>query len=263
MVREAYLAVDAIAQKDNIFTRMDARLKVVVTGVMLASVIGLPGTRLQLGLFTVALLSMLAVKIPFRLIFCRILPPLALGTVVFCFMVFFHEGNRLFVLNVAGWEIVGYREGFNLGLTVLARITGSVALLMFLSFTTPIHQLGYALIWLRVPKVIVEILLLTYRYLFVLWDEGMRIRQAQTLRLGYPAWRSISGWKQALRSTATLMGMVFIRAYDRAESTFSAMQVRAYNGNITGYDFQSWNKLQTKYLISSFVVLFILVAVSI
>ncbi len=263
MVGEAYLAVDAIAQKDNVFTRMDARVKVILSIVTLGAVIGLPGSRLQLGVFVLAILSMLAVKIPFRLIFSRLLPPLALGTVVFWVMVFFQEGRQMFILDIAGLKLAGYWEGFYLGTTVLARIAGSVAMLMLLSFTTPIHELGYALIWLRVPRVIVEILLLTYRYLFVLWDEGMRIRQAQTLRLGYPAWRKISGWKQAIRSTATLMGMVFIRAYDRAESTFSAMQVRAYNGNITGYDFKNWSKLQTKYLVSSLIVLFVLVVVSV
>jgi energy-coupling factor transporter transmembrane protein EcfT len=30
------------------------------------------------------------------------------------------------------------------------------------------------------------------------------------------------------------MAMVFIRAYDRAENSFSAMQIRGYNGDFAG-----------------------------
>lgn len=263
MIKDSYLMVDAVAQRDNIFTRMDARIKVVLCLLTLFAVIGLPGVRLPLGVFMLVLTAVLIIKTPVRLIVGRLLPPLLLGALVFLLMLFFQGGAPLFTIDIAGFKLVGYEAGFSLGVTLLARIAGSVSVLLFLSVTTPVYELGYALVWLRVPKILVEILMLTYRYLFVLWDEGTRIRQAQTLRLGYPDWRHISGWKPAVNSTVTLMAMVFIRAYDRAESTFSAMQVRAYNGNIAGNNYKSWNRHQTLNLVTSLFVLVMLIAVSV
>lgn len=260
MIKESYLMVDALVQKDNLFTRMDARIKVIYCLLSLLGVIGLPGIRLPLAVFALAVAAMLAIKTPVRLIVGRVIPPLVLGIGVFVFMLFTNGSQPLFTVNAAGWQLTGYREGLMLGLTVLTRIAGSVSVLMFLSVTTPVYELGYALIWLKVPKVIVEILLLTYRYLFVLWDEGMRIRQAQTMRLGYPDWRDAKGWSMAFKSTCTMMGMVFIRAYDRAESTYSAMQVRAYNGEVTGNGYRSWNRQQTSTLVTGmFIILLLLI----
>ncbi|MBU7007045.1 cobalt ECF transporter T component CbiQ [Phosphitispora fastidiosa] len=234
MVKESYLMVDAFAQRDNTFTRMDARVKVLVSVLALAAVVGLPGFKLPLFIFALTAALMLVIRVPFKIIVGRMLPPVILGIVVFIFMALFHQGSQVFSLEIQGWEIKIYGEGLILGTTVLLRIISSVSILLCLSLTTPVHELGYALIWFRIPRVIVEILLLTYRYLFVLWDEGMRIRQAQAMRLGYPDWRNPAGWKKAVNSTSTLMAMVFIRAYDRAENTFSAMQIRGYNGDIAG-----------------------------
>lgn len=226
--------VDAIAHKENVFTKTDARIKVVLTVILISAVIGLSGLQVPLAVAALALSALLLVRTPAGLLLGRIMPPLAFGLIVVGLSVFYHGGHEMFALHIAGYTLVGYQEGLYFGLTILARIAASISVLLFLSVTTPVYELGNALRWLKVPAVIVEILLLTYRYIFVLWDEGTRIREAQTMRLGYPAWRNMAGWKRAVKSTSTLMGMVFIRAYDRAERTFSAMQVRAFDGSIGG-----------------------------
>lgn len=240
MIKESYFAVDALTQRDNLFTRMDARVKVILSITALIVLFAIPGVKFALGLAGLIMAALFLIRIPLKLVIGRIAVPLIFGIFVFLLLLFFQNGQPVFTLHVLGSNIAGTQEGFILGTTILARITASVSLLLFLSVTTPVHELGYALIYLRFPKVIVEILLLTYRYLFVLWDEGMRIRQAQTLRMGYPDGRGIGTWKRSVKSISTLMAMVFIRAYDRAESTFDAMQVRAYNGNVTGGHYNSW-----------------------
>ncbi len=234
MIKESYLMVDAIAQRDNLFTRIDARLKAALAILAIAVVVGWPGFGPVLWVLALAAAGLLFVKVPARLLLIRMIPPLVMGLVVSGLLVFFQGSEQMFVLKIASFKLIGYREGFATGTVILARVAASISVLLLLSISTPVHELGSALIWFRIPRVLVEIFLLTYRYIFVLWDEGMRIRQAQTLRLGYPAWRNINGWKKAVKSTGTLMGMVFIRAYDRAERMFSALQVRAYKGNLGG-----------------------------
>jgi cobalt/nickel transport system permease protein len=241
MIKESYFAVDALTQRDNVFTRMDARVKVVLSIAALITVFAVPGIKFALGLFGVILSALFLVRIPIRLVVGRVAVPLVFGIVVFLLLLFLQDGHPIFTLHVLGLNLTGTREGFMLGTTIMARIAASVSLLLFLSVTTPVNELGHALVYLKFPRVIVEILLLTYRYIFVLWDEGMRIRQAQTLRLGYSGGRGIRPWKRNVKSISTLMAMVFIRAYDRAESTFNALQVRSYNGNITGRNYKSSN----------------------
>lgn len=233
--------VDAIAQNNNVFTRTDARVKMLASVVGLALVLGLPGIGMSFSVFVLVLASLIAVKIPLRLIVGRLLPPLLLGGVVFIFTLLFHQGQeQVWALELGGYHVAVYWESLQIGFGLLTKIIGCVSLVMFLSVTTPMHEIGYAMLWFRMPKVLVEILLLTYRYVFVIWEEAARMRDAQTLRLGYPSWRSFSGWRRAFKSTVSLMGMVFIRAYDRAESTFFAMQVRAYNGSTTGTKAYRW-----------------------
>ena len=240
MIKEPYFAVDALTQRDNLFTRMDAKVKVVLSITALIALFTIPGIKFALGLVGLIMAALFLIRIPFKLVLGRVGIPLIFGVFVFFLLLFFQNGHPIFTLNVLGFNLAGTKEGFVLGTIIITRIAASVSLLLFLSVTTPVHELGHALIYLRFPKVIVEILLLTYRYLFVLWDEGMRIRQAQTLRMGYPDGRGIRTWKQSVKSISTLMAMVFIRAYDRAESTFDAMQVRAYNGNVTDRHYNSW-----------------------
>ncbi len=262
MIKESFLTVDAIAQRDNVFTRMDARLKVLFCMSILGTIIVLPGLRLPVSVVALTFTAVVMIRTPFKVILARLVPPLALGLIFLVFMLLTEGQNRLFTFHILDIEVSGYREGFLIGLTILARITASMAIVMFLSVTTPIYELGRALMWFRIPEVIVEILLLTYRYIFVLWDEGMRIREAQSLRLGYYVGSSPGGWKRSLRSTFTLMAMVVIRAYDRADHTFSAMSLRGYNGKLARNTYGAWNRIDVKSFVSCFVLVAALIFAS-
>ena len=72
-----------------------------------------------------------------------------------------------------------------------------------------------------------ELALLVYRYIFVLLEEIITIKDAQKVRLGY------CNWRQSLRSLGILGGSLILRAYDRAERVFEAMVARGYTGTMT------------------------------
>jgi len=77
--------------------------------------------------------------------------------------------------------------------------------------------------------------LLVYRYIFVLLDEVITMREAQRIRLGY------RNWKSSLKSVIDLGGNLILRAYDRAERVYEAMVVRGYAGENRAI---FWGKLQ-------------------
>jgi cobalt/nickel transport system permease protein len=76
------------------------------------------------------------------------------------------------------------------------------------------------------PRVLTELALLIYRYIFVLIEEAIAIRDAQRVRLGYHSWR------QSMRSLSILGSGLILQAYDRAERVFAAMTVRGYSGTM-------------------------------
>lgn len=94
-----------------------------------------------------------------------------------------------------------------------------IALLATMSFST----LGNALHWLRVPHKIVNLLLVTYRYIFLLEQEYERLIRAARIRAFRP-----SSNLHSYRTYAYIVGMLFIRSFMRAERVYNAMLCRGF-----------------------------------
>jgi cobalt/nickel transport system permease protein len=130
-------------------------------------------------------------------------------------------GAPLFHLGplIATWE----------GVLVSARITikCNAILLAFIALVavSPVATLGAALARLRIPEKIVFLLLMSYRYLFVMETEYQRLARSASVR-GFRPSTSIHTY----RTFAYLIGMLFIRAQARAERVYMAMLCRGFSG---------------------------------
>jgi len=115
------------------------------------------------------------------------------------------------------------------GIILSAQITlKSIAiLLVFIALvaTMTIAMLGHALNDLRLPDKMVFLLLITYRYFFVIEQEYHRLLTAVKMR-GFRPQTNIHTYK----TFAYLIGMIFVRASDRAERVHQAMKCRGFNG---------------------------------
>lgn len=77
----------------------------------------------------------------------------------------------------------------------------------------------------RVPASLVTTISFMLRYLVVLWEEHERLRNAQLARAGGPA----PGWP-TWRAAVERMGLLVVRALDRAERSHRAMLARGWDG---------------------------------
>ena len=131
------------------------------------------------------------------------------------------EGEALFYLG----PFAVTREG----VLISARITlkSNAILLAFIALiaSTSIATLGYALNRLRIPEKVVHLLLLTYRYVFVIEQEYQRLVRATKIR----GFRPKSNM-HTYRTYAYLIGMLFVRASERAERVHQAMLCRGFKG---------------------------------
>lgn len=110
----------------------------------------------------------------------------------------------------------------NLVITAL----GAVSCLYFLSLTTPVTDLLYVLNILHCPGILAELLLLVYRFLFVLYDMAAAISVSQKSRLGN------KDFKTSLHSMSGLLVMLLIRAIKKSSFLYDAMESRCYDGKI-------------------------------
>ncbi|MFO7983936.1 MAG: cobalt ECF transporter T component CbiQ [Desulfuromonadales bacterium] len=220
--------IDAQGENRRLLVVLDGRIK--LTLLIAALLVNLTAGGLIVPLFLAALAFFLVVGsgVPQKAFLKRIAVPVMLAFFAFLTQLFwFKEGATIVLSPFDGWDLTIYSGGIVRGLELAARIVGGMAVLLFFALTTPLPELMKAARFFRCPPVLVELGLIMYRYIFLLFEETGRIRNAQKARVGF------TGFRNSLRSSGILGGMLVLRTYDRAERSFAAMRCRGYCGLTT------------------------------
>jgi len=123
------------------------------------------------------------------------------------------------------------------GLTTLASVSIkaflSLLLLNILTLSTSIPLLLQAMVTLKTPPLLVSILASMYRYIHVLSHEFNAMRRAAQARNFapknlYARHRQDHAWQRQV--LGNMLGMLFIRTYDRGDRIYQAMLARGYQG---------------------------------
>jgi cobalt/nickel transport system permease protein len=176
---------------------------------------------------TSTILLLYFAKIPYRF-YLKLLwyPIISIAITCLIIALFFGYREPLTELNLLGLRWTVFKDGVTLGITTFFRVAGGLSTQFFLVLTTPMTSILLILRKARVPKVLIEMSMLIYRYIFVFIEVMETMHTAQELRLGY------SGLMKRLRSTSLLIANLFIRTLEQGERTFTAMSARGYDGNI-------------------------------
>ncbi|WP_339277721.1 energy-coupling factor ABC transporter transmembrane protein [Enterobacter asburiae] len=105
------------------------------------------------------------------------------------------------------------------------RSLAALAATFWLVLNLPFPQLIVLLKRARVPLLLTEQILLTWRFIFILLDEALAIHRAQTLRFGY---RSLP---KGYRSLAMLVGLLFTRVLIRYQQMATTLDIKLYQGD--------------------------------
>lgn len=217
---------DIFARKDNVFTRMDARAKMIIAGCMIIAVICSARIWMPSIVFVGCVSAMLFVGIPARLVVLRLTAPMGIVIVLVILQTFLTPGTSISEYHLFGRTFHATHEGLMKGGLLGSRVLGAVSVVVWLGSVTPAYKIFHGLRWLRVPEGWVEIALLIYRYIFALLDQTADVAAAQRVRLGY------SGTRRSLHSLGVLAGTVVTRSLDQAMRTYEAMSLRGYNGSM-------------------------------
>jgi cobalt/nickel transport system permease protein len=148
-------------------------------------------------------------------------------------MVFTTEGRLLFAIPLGGGSLAATTEGLARFASTVLKSWFSVQAAIVLTSSTPFPELLQAMRAIRVPKLLVAVFGLMWRYLFVLVDEALRLARARSARSGYPAGsQTRPGGTVAWRAKVTggMAGNLLLRAFERSERIYAAMLSRGYDG---------------------------------
>lgn len=215
--------LDKYSGMDSCVHRLDARVKAIVALLLILTVVTTPPQHLLAFvvyggtlLWTAAL-----ARVPITFIAVRVALVLPFSALVALGLPFLGGQETVVVLGIqlsveGVWILAG---------VAMKSILGVAALVLLVS-TTPFSMLLAGLRSLGAPTLFIDLLALTYRYLFVLMDEGMRLRRAAAARGYRPR------WLPQATIVGRLAGNLFIRSYERAERVYGAMRLRGHDGQM-------------------------------
>jgi len=165
-------------------------------------------------------LGILAKRMAIELMFISVI---LLGTL-------FRDGGKL--LWQWGWLQITTNGLMILG-SVSIKAFLSLLLLNILTLSTSVPLLLQALVTLKMPPLLISILASMYRYIGVLINEFNAMRRAATARNFAPhnfynLQRHDRPWQRQV--LGNMLGVLFIRTYDRGDRIYQAMLARGYQG---------------------------------
>jgi cobalt/nickel transport system permease protein len=203
-------------------SRLDPRWKLVALVPAAAAVAALRTPPAAVAALGGALLLALLGRLPPRWYLGR------LGAVAAVLALF--AGTLPFLLSGPGlaWQWGPVRVssyGLGAALLLVAKALALVTLMLVLLATAPLDATLKAAHALRVPGLLVHLVLLTYRYLFVVADELSRLRVALRVR-GYRNRAS----RHSYHTVGSVAGTLLVRSAERAERVSQAMRCRGFDG---------------------------------
>ena len=111
------------------------------------------------------------------------------------------------------------------GITLVTRALGAASAMNFLALTTPLVDMLELFRRWHMPLVLVDIMVIIYRFIFVLLESLNTMYMAQNSRLGY----NNSYWR-TMNSAALLGSRLFIDAFQRSRRLQIALESRGYEG---------------------------------
>ncbi|HVN73380.1 MAG TPA: cobalt ECF transporter T component CbiQ, partial [Methanoregula sp.] len=140
-------------------------------------------------------------------------------------------GEVIWQFNPVPWINLTITTG-SLGqsILVLFRVFGCSVSMFFIVLTTPLTDLFNGMKRIGVPIELIDLMMIIYRYIFIMYAQAFEIWQAQVMRLGYR--RPM----EAIRSFSMLCGMLFISSWNAGEALVRAMDCRCYDGVFPSLD---------------------------
>lgn len=223
-------SLEELAEGKTAVHRLHPMIKIITTILFLVVVISYEKYRISglMPFFLYPVLLMAVAEIPYRAMFARLLVALPFA--------FFAGLSNPFLDRRLAFALMGIPITYGLisFASILIKTILTVMAVLILIAATPMDRLAHELIRMKLPKIFVMQIMLTYRYLGLLISEAGNMTTAYHLR---------SSRQKGIRMehAGTFMGQLLLRSFDRADKVYTAMKLRGFNGE---YHFAGSEKIR-------------------
>lgn len=139
---------------------------------------------------------------------------------------FSREPLDAFAIDFGSFYVTGSKAGLWRAVGLIVTAMASVSCLYFLSLNTTMTDIIDVCRKIRVPGLLLELMMLIYRFVFVLFDAAYNITTAQNSRLGN------RDFKTKMVSFTGMIQVLFVISMKRSRALYDAMEARCYDGQI-------------------------------
>jgi len=224
-VLESVISTEDISRATGLLQSLDPRVKLVSFLLFIVTVSLLHSLPVLGVILALIFLMSLASKISSSFFLKRILIFVPIFTLVIAIPALFLTPGQPLV-NLAGKAIITQQGALSASFLLL-RVTDSLSLGVLLILTTPWSNILVALRWVRVPSIIVDILGMTYRYMFLLLHSANSMFMARRSRV-IGSFSGSENRRWLGRALATTMA----KSQRLSEDVYLAMLSRGYQGEV-------------------------------
>ena len=197
-----------------------------------------------------SLIMAISARLDFRVALGRFLAPMAFLLLLWVVLPWSYEGEVLTALGPVSITRPGITLCGQISLKTLSLLMAFMALIA----TMTVDTLGHTLSRVGLPDKMIHLILITYRYIFVLEQEYQRLVRAMKIRNFHPRTNLHS-----YRTYAYLVGMLFVRASERARRVHNAMVCRGFCGRFVSLRRYPPNSRNRIFCLGTFLSLAVLV----
>jgi cobalt/nickel transport system permease protein len=158
-------------------------------------------------------------------------------------------------LNIGLYYLFTSEARINVGIFLLLKIFAAISVLQMMTLSTPSSEIIYVLRKAHMPKLIVELMNMIYRYIFILLDVAAKMKNSALCRQGY------CDLKTSCYTFGRISSNMLIISLKKANAYYDAMEARCYEGELVF--FEEYERVDgRKVILATVFVIFLIVVYS-
>ena len=210
---------EPFAYGNSVVHQLDPRLRLISAGVYSTVVALSRSFHVLTAAVLISFLWIVLAQLPIREIIKRIIVLNSFNVMLWIVLPLTFQGPVTLALG----PLTTYKAGMIMAAQITLKSNAILLIIIALVTTMNLSVLGHALNWWHVPDKIVHLLLMTYRYVFLIEQEYQRLMRAARFR-GFRPGTNLHTYK----TYAAIVGMLFVRSALRADRVQKAMLCRGF-----------------------------------
>jgi len=165
-------------------------------------------------------------QIPIKSYFKMYLLPMSfiiLSLIALVFSISHSNVDTFYSIKLSRFYLVIRDDSLLKAITLTTRAISAISCSYFLILTTPFNNLIKLLLKYKIPVLLIELIMLTYRFIFILLEEIGKIYKAQDLRFGY------INMKNSFNSLGLLLRTLIVRIIKRYKDMIISLESKNYD----------------------------------